>query len=1098
MTWRLFHKLTLDVKLGSIDTHGYALLHHCQLQGRLCNYCDVVSDMSLPLVDPPDSGTHLADPAGAPPLRIELLGQFRVTVGDQAIPARRWRQRKAGQLLKLLALAPNNALHWDQVLDALWPDLDPSAANRNLRYALHVARHTLETSFPGLPRALHLASGRLSLHPHGPLWIDSVAFEDAASTALHGAEPSAYERALSLYHGDLLPDERYEDWPVARREALRETFLLLLTNLATLYEARDRSADAITLLERSIAQEPSDEEAHFRLIRLLASTNQRSRALRQYVRLRDTLRRDLDSEPSVHSQQLYAAILTRRFPDPVATASPKGNVSGAPKHNLPAPLTSFIGRNRELGALGEAVERARLITLLGAGGCGKTRLAIEVASAASAAATFTDGRWWVDLATVTDPALVPYAVLQVLGVRAEPPDTALDTLIGLLGTGTSLLVLDNCEHLIEPCAALIQVLLAACAELHLLATSRERLHLLGELVWRVPPFELPAREHAATLEELIQHDAIRLFCERARLVRPDFRLTSANASSCIEICRHLAGLPLALELAAARLAHLTSAQIAGRLDDALGLLTVGDHASGARQHTLRSTLDWSYALLSPDEQALFRRMAVFAGSWTLAAAEVVGVGTGVASDAILELLAALVDKSLVVAEYARDEAAYRFLEPIRQYATEHLRVSGEADASAERHARYFVEFAEAITSHLLGQDQAAWFMRLERERDNLRVALRWAGREQPTLALRLVGALWWFWYSRGEYHEGRDAILGVLRLGEADGEAEAPTSRALSATRARVFLGACALLWRSGEYLSARAYGEEGLALYRALEDPRGTAWMLIFLSHVCGPLRDFVAGPAYIAEALRLFRQIDDPVGLARTLNALGETARQEGDYTGAAALFDECLTLDRLTGNLAGLALRLMNMGFVLLRQEDAAHAAMLLRESLELSQRLENMILVANCLDGLAASALLSGRPLVAARLFGSADAVYDAIRTARDADPPQQIDYQYYLARTHAVLDAEAFAAAWSAGRTLDREVAIAEALAPVTDLAQVLSTREREVAALIAQGATNAQIAAALGLSRRTADTHVGHILRKLGLTSRAQVAALLVLSPPAG
>lgn len=485
---------------------------------------------------------------------------------------------------------------------------------------------------------------------------------------------------------------------------------------------------------------------------------------------------------------------------------------------------------------------------------------------------------------------------------------------------------------------------------------------------------------------------------------------------------------------------------------------------------------------------------MFVGGWSLAAAEAVGSGEGIAHGAVLELLAALVDKSLVTAEYADGEARYRFLEPIRQYAAQRLQRSGETKASMSRHAHYYLALAEEAAPHLSGQDQDRWFVRLERERDNVRAALRWFGSaETAPLAVRLVGALWWFWYCRGDYHEGRDALLHALQLDGAHGESGPDAATRVCAARARACLGACALLWRSGDYPAARDFGERGLALYRALAEPQGIAWTLIFLSHVCGPLRDYTAGPAYIAEALHLFREIGDPVGLARTLNALGETARMDGDYTEAEALFTECLALDRATEDQGGLALRLMNMGFVVLRQGDAVRAAASLQESLTLSLRLERTILIANCLDGLAATALLCGQPLVAARLFGAADALYEALHTLRETDPPQQLDYAHYLSLTRGALDAASFGAAWSVGRSLSRDAAVAEALAlPVTvavAVDQALSPCERQVAALIARGDTNAQIAAALGLSRRTADTHVSHILHKLGLTSRTQVAA---------
>jgi predicted ATPase/DNA-binding SARP family transcriptional activator len=603
-------------------------------------------------------------PAGAaPPLAIRLLGGFGVTIGARVVTTEEWQLQKARSLVKLLALAPDQRLTRDQILEDLWPDFAPEAAVNNLYRTLNAARQVLAPELP-----LRLRGGLLALDARGPLTIDVVAFERAAAAARGATDPAAYEAALALYGGELLPEDRYEDWAAARRETLRETYHGLLLAVAGLYEARGETEATLGSLQRLIAADPAHEAAHTALMRVYARTGQRGQAIRQYQALRAALARELDAEPEPATRHLYGDIVTGQYPEggrqraegeigERASAVVQGSTAPRPgNHNLPATLTSFLGREREVAELRKLLERGtgnaergiwsaagtapapaaeliprsafpvpRLLTLTGIGGGGKTRLA--VAAAGAVAADYPDGVQFVELAALRDPALVGDAVAAALGIAEEPGRAVLATLLAALRAKSLLLVLDNCEHLIDAVADLVGTLLSRCAELRILATSREALRLPGEVVWPVPPLRLPepwgAPGPPPSLADLAANPAVSLFLDRVRQRLPSFTLTSGNASAVVEICRRLDGIPLALELAAARTAVLTVEQIAARLDDALRTLATRERAIPTRQQTLKATLDWSHALLTGEEQALFRRLAVFVGGGTLTAADAV-------------------------------------------------------------------------------------------------------------------------------------------------------------------------------------------------------------------------------------------------------------------------------------------------------------------------------------------------------------------------------------------------------------------------------------------------------------------------------------------
>jgi predicted ATPase/DNA-binding SARP family transcriptional activator len=523
-------------------------------------------------------------------------------------------------------------------MELLWPDLAPKAAANNLRYTLHQVRWILESASATASCSLHLHGSLLSLCPEGRLWVDVEAFEDAALEARRVLDPAAYRAAVSLYPGDLLPADRYEAWAESRRTELRETYLAVLIELARLHEDREEFGSAIEALRQVVVAEPTHDRAHVGLMRLYALSGRQSAALGQYEQLRETLSRELGVEPGAAACQLHQRILPGRFPP--ASLPPTGSLPkeplGTDRHNLPTARTSFVGREHELAGIKRALSTTRLLTLSGACGSGKTRLALRAAN--DLAFVYPDGAWLVELATLSDGWLVQQAVAAALRVREQPNRPLLSTLVDALRDKRMLVVLDNCEHLIDATAYLVEDLLRSCPHLRVLATSREALGVVGEVKRMVPPLSLPNLRHPLTVEELARSEAVRLFLERARCHHPAFALTTQNKEAVADVCRRLEGLQLAIELAAARIGTLSVKEIAARLRDPLRLLTTGSRTAPPRQRTLRRTLDWSYALLAEPERRLFEYLSVFADGWTLKAADTVGVGDGIRKEDVLDLL----------------------------------------------------------------------------------------------------------------------------------------------------------------------------------------------------------------------------------------------------------------------------------------------------------------------------------------------------------------------------------------------------------------------------------------------------------------------------
>jgi predicted ATPase/DNA-binding CsgD family transcriptional regulator len=757
------------------------------------------------------------------------------------------------------------------------------------------------------------------------------------------------------------------------------------------------------------------------------------------------------------------------------------------RHNLPVPLTSFVGRQRELEEIEQLLTHARLVTLIGPPGVGKTRLALVLGAAL--VDHFADGVWLIDLAPASEPDQVVQAIAAATGVR-EAPGRALDaTLTEALRSQELLLILDNCEHLVAACAIATQNLLRTCPGVRVLATSREPLRAAGETTWRVPALSIPEPRQASsgvsTASALAEYEAIQLFVERARAALPNFALTEHEAAAVVSICRQLDGLPLAVELAAARVRSLGIEQLARRLDDRFRVLVDGDRAVMPRQQTLLALLDWGHALLTEPEQVLLRRLSIFSGGWLLDAAEAVCAGDGLEKSAVVPLLLQLVDKSHVMADHEDGDVRYRLLETLRQYAAEKLKQAGEERALRVRHLAYFVELAEHAEDRLWGPDEAFWFDRLERESLNFRAALEWSTTLQSQAAtdpavveagLRLGGALWHFWVLWGHPSEGA-ALRSLLATGEAPRDVRAKACHALAY-----------LAFIQGNAAEGSRLAGETLELGRHSLPPFLVASALVGLAEGALYRGDAARATALCEEGLSLCRAVDERRGMYYALYGLADVARSQGDQSRAIELMQEAHVLTREQGDPWSIAFALSILGNHMLLGGDADAAEALQCESLALRQSIHDAVGIGRCLDGLGWVASSRGDHVRAARLFGAAEALRERIGAA--AHVPWQTEHERHCRLSRDSLGPERFATTWAEGHSLGLDDTVAYALGAQAPFdSSQLSSRELQLVALIAQGRTNREIAAQLATSEWTIERQIRAILTKLGLRSRSQIAA---------
>ena len=801
-------------------------------------------------------------------------------------------------------------------------------------------------------------------------------------------------------------------------------------------------------------------------------------------------------------------------------------------HNLPAQTSAFIGRDAELAVVSDLLGGSRLVTLTGAGGAGKTRLALQVAAGPAGRA----GRdvWLADLAPLADPGLVAVTVADALGVREEPGRPVLDTVLDVVGGRRLLVLLDNCEHVIGACAKLADALLRGCPGVTLLATSREPLGIDGEQLYRIPSMSVPADGDDAAA--ILASEAVRLLADRAAAQGAPLADDAETTRLAGRICRRLDGIPLALELAAARLRVMSAAELEARLDQRFALLTGGSRAARPRQQTLRAVVDWSWELLTGAEQAVLARLSVFAGGFGLAAAEAVAADAGVPAAGVLGLLGALVDKSLV--QFDRTGAGagrHRLLETVRQYAAGRLDAQGAdaVTAAVIAHRDYYLALAETAAPHLVGPGQAEWLDRLDAELGNLRAAIAYSlTQADPEPGLRLASSLRVYLVARGHAAEGADALRPLL---------DAPAARAGTPLRVRALAAAASLLKQTGGYAIAERYCQEALAIARAVNDDRLVAELLCEEAWV--PLHQGQPGPALplieqglelarrlgdvhltarltaarayarnaegdpaasavdLAECLRLFRQAGDQLLVGVQLTNLSDYEISAGHLDSARRHLAESLGIARAVSNRPGAAHATFNLGLAEYLGGSPGTAGALFAEALDLSRRIGMRAMTAYALVGLAATGYGGDGPGWSARLHGAADQAMANLGHALEPVERRLADAD--RGRLRAAMGDEAFEAEYAAGRALDLASVLPapgpadaaatgpeQAPAPESgDAVTVLTPRELEVLTLVAQGLSNADIAGRLVLSEHTVHRHLANILRKLGLPARAAAAA---------
>lgn len=850
---------------------------------------------------------------------------------------------KERALLAELVLHANQIVSRERLMEVVWGDSPPATATTTLNTYVSHLRAALEPGrAPRTQARLLLTRDPGYLLAIDPELVDALRFERLAAEggqalAAGDAETASasLREALALWRGAALADFAYESFAQPEATRLEELRLATVEQRVDADLALGRHRDLVAELRALVGAHPLRERLWGQLMLALYRCGRQGEALRAYGELREVLAEELGINPSPILRQLEDDLLNQRpelaepqgaVPATVGTGAqvpPLGQVPTAAT-NLPAQLTSFVGREDDIAELKRLCARARLVTLFGAGGIGKSRLALEVAS--RLLAEYPDGIFMVELAPLKDATGLYHQVIAAIGAGETDRHSPAEALFDHLAHRQLLLLIDNCEHLVEPTAALVEDLLAACPGVRILATSRELLRIPIETAWRVPSLSTPPLD--AALEELEGFEAARLFLERARTISPSLKLSASDAKEVARICERLEGIPLAIELAAVRAPLLSMREIAERLEDRFALLFGGARTGPRRHQTLRATVEWSYESLNTPERRLFACLSVFSGGFTLQAAEAVCKGDEGASPAVLETLAGLCDKSMVLAEPGAGESRFRMLETLRQYGAERLADSGEGELVAERQLAWALGLVSEAEAYLEKMGQADWLHRLDVEHDNLRAALGWAARSsRRTELLSLATALGRFWEVRGHLSEGRRWLDTAL-------DAEVVESETL---RARAQRWAGVLAQRQGDNQAARRHYMAGLALSRNTGDRRGTASALHSLGNLEG-LEGRLDGAATLyEESLAIGRDLGDPQVTAASLTNLAWLAQTQGDLGRARALAEEALTTWRELSDQQGLAQTLTSLAYLALLQGDRPAVRSLCAQSLDLQQGL-----------------------------------------------------------------------------------------------------------------------------------------------------------------
>lgn len=892
--------------------------------------------------------------AGKSTFRVLVLGPFALSKNGRPLNVGNW-QRPVATLLKLLVIHPQHRQSREVVLDTLWPDAPVEASTSTLRSKVHLLRQGLGA---GQPSPVLFEKGWLSLNPVHEWEVDLEEFEQRLRK---GGDLRGLEEAISLYRSEPLPEHRYDDWALPVRTRIQREWRETMVKLARRHVQEERPQAAIPYLEAVLQDDPLDETALRQLLKALLVTGKRVEALRRYQGFQVRLREELGVEPEPATHQIFAEVVHGTGEEaPAAHRLLNGERQADVPSNLPSPLSSFVGRTDLTSHVRDLFHRPglRLVTLIGPGGIGKTRMAIEVGRLT--AGTFPDGTFFISLAELKSPHDVVPCVATTLGFKASVGATLEEVLIARLLPKRTLLILDNFEHVLEAAPAVAH-LAEACPDLHILATSREPLHIRGEQRLPVPALDVPLRSEVAA-RSVLQVEAVQLFTQRARAIQPNFSVTDENARAVASICRGLEGLPLAIELAAARIGEFTPWALLPRLEEQLDILTGGPRDVSLRHSSVRSTIEWSYRLLEERERRIFSSLGVFRGGFSLDAAQAVGVEESGGELDLPANLLSLTEKNLVNRDFSvRGEARFTLLEPIREHALEKVQAAGVEPEVKRRHAQYYRQLAAKAETELWGERQGEWFGRLALEGANLSGALEYAfSAEDFGLGLDILGRLWRFWMWQGNYAQWR----AWLEEGLARGETVAP------AVRAKALFAAAFLAQHQGDYHRAQALSEENLAVSRALGDPLAVRHALSVLGLSSLRLGHPDQAALLFSETVDICRRLDLRQFLPPSVFNLGMALAEKGDVAQGASKIEEALELFGDAGEKYISVTARCYLGHLEVDRKRLRRARDLFRESLRISEETDYHVGLAHSLEGLAVVDAETGRLERPARLFGAA--------------------------------------------------------------------------------------------------------------------------------
>jgi non-specific serine/threonine protein kinase len=983
-----------------------------------------------------------------PMLEIRLLGQFNLR--QEGLPVE-IPSRPAQTLLAYLLLNLGTSHRREKLAGLLWPDASEANSRSYLRKALWTLRKSIPPREEGMDEYFLADDLSIAFSEDTDYWLDTAVLDSELPASAPVEDMIA---VVSAYGGDLLPGF-YEEWVTLERERLRSTYSQKMSALLVKLVGECRWVQTVEWGERWIALGEAPEPAYRALMIAHANSGDMAKVAATYERCVEALREEVNVEPSAQTTELYERLrrgegladTEAAFTDRSQSSMPEfQSLESTPASratNVTLPLTSFVGRQQEMEEVRQLISSSRLVTLTGPGGCGKTRLALQVGD--TLVDEFSDGVWLIEFGSLTDPELVLREIALVLGVREEQERALMSVLLDHLRKKNHLLLFDSCEHVVEACAETAETFLRSCDQLRILATSREPLNVAGEATWIVPSLSFPGKDDQQSLDSLIDYDAVRLFVERAALRSvPSFELTEENAQTVVQVCRRLDGIPLALELAAARLKALTLEELASRLDDCFHLLTAGSRTALPRHQTLRATIDWSYDLLHGDEKVMLRQLSGFAGGWTLEDAEAIcqpspdaflpsSQESSIQGENVVDLHSNLTEKSLVSMERKDGTARYRMLETVRDYAREKLGKSGEESAVRDRHLEIFMKFAEKAEP-MLNSNEMIWLEQLDAELDNIRRATEWslvAGKENDSAdsvarveaGLRTLSALPWY-LDRRNRSEHIERLLQLLSL---------PAANRKTTWRSKALNAAGFLHWLSGEYDKAEALMLEALSISRELGDDRNVVWAVRSLGAVADFKGDYEAARSYLEESVRLARHMgtEGLFDVAWSLTFLGDVYLYHEELEEAESAYKEGLDLLRELGSQNVGAYGARRLGHLALRQGNLGEAAELFSESLLLNQAVGHRGGIAGSLTAFAGLASTTGNAVRASKLFGAADALLELI------DIPllhtDRIEHEHYFAEIRLRLGEEPIASAWAEGQAMSIDEAVAYALEPATGL-----------------------------------------------------------------